>query len=279
MKCFVLILSALTSVVVALPPAGLVLDLDAARGLDLDEQGKVLSWQNQIEGVRVKQFVHRDQGRSQAKSGCPSIRAAVPALKGKPSVCFRQQELICWDEDFFDSLTTGQGHTWVAILAVHPQRVGLKDVNSFFGNLRNGGKFEGFWGCLNDDNTLWWGARNGKTFGRFDENNPQLRGPRLSTETFYLVAGRMASGVGLVNLELFVDEEEPRTTIPFPVNPAANPSRMAIGQERDAVEHPGHESFDGEIARFLIWNRPLRDAEWKMVRKKLRELYFAEAKD
>ena len=30
-----------------------------------------------------------------------------------------------------------------------------------------------------------------------------------------------------------------------------NSSRMAIGQERDAIEHPGKESFDGEIARFL----------------------------
>ena len=36
---------------------------------------------------------------------------------------------------------------------------------------------------------------------------------------------------------------------------------MAIGQERDAIQHPGKESFDGEIARFMIFDRPLSDAE------------------
>ena len=48
-------------------------------------------------------------------------------------------------------------------------------------------------------------------------------------------------------------------TADFPVNEKANPSRMAVGQERDAINHPGHESFDGEIARFIIWKRPLAD--------------------
>ena len=81
------------------------------------------------------------------------------------------------DEDAFDGLTTGKGHSWVAVIAVHEQRVGLKDVNSFFGNLRNGAKYEGVWACLDDNNTVWWGARNGRSFGRFDENNPKLSGP------------------------------------------------------------------------------------------------------
>jgi hypothetical protein len=49
---------------------------------------------------------------------------------------------------------------------------------------------------------------------------------------------------------------QPVATKPFPVNPAANSSKLAIGQERDATNHPGKESFDGELARFLIYDRP-----------------------
>lgn len=278
MKVLVLLSLAWSAVASALPPRGLIVDLDAARGVVCDDQGRVLCWQNQREGVRAKHFVARDEGRSEPKSGCPTRRLDVPELGGKPTLRFRQQELVCLDEDDFDELTQGKGHTWIAILAAHPQRVGLKNVNSFFGNLRNGGKFEGFWGCLNDDNTLWWGVRNGHTFGRFDENNPQLLGPRLATGTFYLVAGRMAAGGGTVSLELFVDEAKAVVSKQVPVNPSANPSRLAIGQERDAVEHPGHESFDGEIARFLIWNRPLSDEEWNQARLELRQCYWPEPK-
>ncbi|WP_367873988.1 hypothetical protein [Luteolibacter sp. Populi] len=175
---------------------------------------------------------------------------------------FRQQELVCLDEDAFDGLTTGKGHTWVAVISVYEQRVGLKDVNSFFGNLRNGEKYEGIWGCLNDDNSAWYGARNGITFGRFDANNPQAIGPKLESGRFHMLAGRMEAGTKTVKLEFFVDGKVPVAKVDFPVNPAANPSRMAVGQERDAIQHPGVESFDGEIARLLIWERPLGDDEF-----------------
>jgi hypothetical protein len=148
-------------------------------------------------------------------------------------------------------------------------------VNSFFGNLRNGQKYEGIWGSLNDDNTLWYGARNSLTFGRFDKNNPQLLGPVLETGKFHLIGGRMAAGTGTVKLELFTHSAKPVATGEIPVVPTANPSKMTIGQERDAIEHPGHESFDGEIARFLIWERPLTDAELAAAIATLQESYIA----
>ncbi len=165
------------------------------------------------------------------------------------------------DENVFDGLTTGKGHTWIAVISVHEQRVGVKDVNSFFGNLRNGKFYEGLWGGLDDDNTVWCGARNGLSFGRFDANNPKVSGPKLEQGKFHVIAGRMDAGTGTVKITLHLDSPKPVSTGDFPVNPEANPSRMAIGQERDAIEHPGKESFDGEIARFLIWERPLTDAE------------------
>lgn len=245
-----------------LPIEGLILDLDAAKGLSLENGDKVAAWRSEVGKIPPKDFVKRDEGRKDPGSGMPTLRKSVPELGGKAALVFLQQELCCLDEDFFDDLITGKGNTWIAVIAVHDQRVGLKDVNSFFGNLRNGEKYEGLWGCLNDDNSLWWGGRNGLTFGRFDVNNPQVIGPKLENGKFHLVAGRMASGQGTVPVELFVGGDvKPVAKADFPVNPDANPSRMTVGQERDAIQHPGVESFDGEIARFLIWRRPLTDAE------------------
>lgn len=258
----------------ALPTNGLLLDLDAAKGITLEDGDKVAAWENQAPAARAKLFMKQDKGRKVNGSGRPSLRTDVAALDGKPSLLFRQQELVCMDEDSFDGLSTGTGHTWLAVIAVHNQRVGLKDVNSFFGNLRNGGKFEGIWGCVNDDNTVWYGVRNGLTFGRFDKNNPQLMGHVLQTGKFQLIGGRMGTGTGTVQIELFVNSAQPYATGGFPVMHNANPSKMVIGQERDAIEHPGYESFDGEIARFLIWERPLTDKELTTTLDTLRAAYL-----
>ena len=262
-----------------IPAAGLMVDLDASRGVTADAQGRVTAWTNQAGPAELRKFVGQPKGRAEATSGLPTV-----VKEPRAALSFRQQELICHDESALDGLIRGAGCTWVAMIRVHPQRVGLKDVNSFFGNLRNGQKFEGLWGCLDDDNTVWWGARNGLTFGRFDVNNPKLIGPRLEEGRFHLLAGRMGAGqpqrhsfvddlgVGRTEalLEFFVNDLKPCATAQFPINPKADASKLAIGQERDAIQHPGKESFDGEIARFLLWDRPLSDDELKTVFKSLR---------
>jgi hypothetical protein len=274
MKSTLLFFSAVVVGIAAeLPTAGLMLDLDAARGLMMEDGDRVAAWRSEIQGEAPLDFIKRDQGREALGSGRPRWRKTVPELNGKPVLVFRQQELCCLCEDHFDALTQGSGNTWMAVISVHEQRVGLKDVNSFFGNLQNGGNYEGLWGCLDDDNTPWWGGRNGWSFGRFDANNPRLAGPQLEIGRFYLLAGRMAAGQGSVAVEFFINIPTPAACAVFPVNPGANPSRMAIGQERDAIEHPGKESFDGEIARFLIWRRPLADSEMQAALNHLKTVY------
>jgi hypothetical protein len=256
------------------PLESLVLDLDASKGVHLEDGNRVTAWTNQSRDPEARDFVKRDMGRQKPGSGRPTLRKKGTELNGKPSIIFRQQELVCFDEDTFDGLTTGKGHTWIAVMAVYDQRVGLKDVNSFFGNLRNGGKYEGLWVCLDDDNTLWCGGRNGITFGRFDKNNPKLSGQKLLKNRFHLLAGRMGSGTGTVKTELYVgDSAKPYAEGTFLVNPKANPSLLTIGQERDAIQHPGKESFDGEIARLLIWERPLTDSELKTTFRVLKTTY------
>lgn len=262
-----------------IPAAGLLVDLDAAKGVTLDAQGRVMAWKSQAGPAEAREFVGQPKGRTEPTSGLPSV-----VKEPRAALSFRQQELVCHDEAAFDGLIRGSGCTWVAVIKVYPQRVGLKDVNSFFGNLRNGQKYEGLWGCLDDDNTVWWGARNGITFGRFDVNNPKLVGPKLEEGRFHFLAGRMGAGrpqrdsfvddlgVGRTEalLEFFVNDLKPCATAQFPINPKADASKLAIGQERDAIQHPGKESFDGEIARFLLWDRPLTDAELKRVFEKVK---------
>ena len=254
---------------------GLILDLDADRGIKV-VNGRVTSWKNQVDW-KVKTFVATRDANHEKGTGHPKLKEKVAAIGGHNTIVFKRQELINSNEDAFDHLITGSGYTWFAVMSVYPQVSGLKDVNSFFGNWRNGGKYEGFWAGLKDDNTLWMGSRNGITFGRWDENNPQVPGPKLEENRYYVIAGRMGAGTGKVTIELFVNPEQvgkPVASKPFPVNPKANSSKMAIGQERDATNHPGHESFDGELARLLMWDRPLSSQEFKKALSLLKKTYM-----
>ena len=253
---------------------GPILDLDADRGLEVEDGNRVAKWTNQVTSFAAKDFVKRDQGRAEPGSGRPTLKKSLAAIAGHNTLAFRRQELVNHHEDAFDHLITGNGYTWFAVMCVHKQIVQLKDVNSFFGNLRNGGNYEGIWGNVADDNRVWIGSRNGVTFGRWDENNPMALAPEpLKENRYYVVAGRMGAGAGTVNIEVFINSPHPVASKPFPVNPAADSSKLAIGQERDATNHPGKESFDGELARFLVYDRPLTDGELKRTIAQLKTVY------
>lgn len=85
--------------------------------------------------------------------------------------------------------------------------------------------------------------------------------------------GRMGAGTKMVDLELFVNSPTPVDKKQLPIDPKANPSKMAVGQERDATNHPGWESFHGEISRLLIFERPLTDEELTTTASFLKTTY------
>ena len=253
---------------------GLLLDLDANYGIRIEEGNKISSWSNHVMDDKIGSFYKQDEGRSVKGSGRPRLVLNNAKINGHNSVIFHRTELVSDKEDAFDHLIKGSGHTWFSVMAVYEQVPDLPGVSSFFGNLKNGGKYEGIWAGLSDNNQLWIGVRNGITFGRWDENNPQVITPKpLMKNKYYLVMGRMDSGTEKVRLELFLNETKPIAEGLYPVNTGVNPSKMAIGQERDAVQHPGKESFDGEIARFLVYERNLSDKELKKVSTYLLQKY------
>jgi len=267
---------------------GLLLDLDADQGVNTEEGDRVIRWTNQVRGAMAQTFEPHDFGLRLRKpgSGRPLLKKACTDLNGHNAISFQEDELINGAEDAFDFLLKGSGYTWLTVIKPYTTAdpagktefglYRLKDVNSFMGNLRNGGHYEDLWGCFDDDLTVWCGSRSGLSFGRFDENNPKLSGPKLAPNKFYIIAARMGAGTGTVDIELFVDESKAIASVQYPVNPNANPSKLAIGTERDATNHPGSESFDGEIARLLIYERPLSDEEMKEVMQQLKERYGLE---
>lgn len=258
---------------------GLMVDLNPDEGITLEKGNRISSWKNSIQNNVVTSFDKQNKGRKIANSGMPRLKMNVPELNGHNSVVFHRQELVNNQEDAFDHLTQGSGYTWCAVLSVYEQVPGKPGVNSFFGNLRNTnidkkGNYEGFWAGLSDENQIWMGARNALEKGLWNANSPYVIRPRaLKTAKYYLAMGRMGAGVNKVKMELFINSVTPVANGVFPVNTNANPSKMAIGQERDATNHPGHESFDGEIARFLIYERPLSNNELKTVKEYLMNTY------
>jgi hypothetical protein len=269
-----LLLSVATTAQAQIATKGLILDLDADKGVQVEDGDRVVKWTNQVTTFAARDFVKQDKGRKEPGSGRPTLKKSVAAIGGHDTLVFRRQELVNHDEDAFDHLLTGNGYTWIAVISVYKQVVQLKDVHSFFGNLKNGGMYEGIWGNVTDDNRVWIGSRNGITFGRWDGNNPMVLAVKpLEEGPYYVVAGRMGSGTGEVQIELFINEPQAVASKPFPVNPAANSSKLAIGQERDATNHPGRESFDGELARFLIYERPLTSDELQQDMDSLKKTF------
>lgn len=265
---------------------GLVVDLNADRLVLANDRNEVLTWSNSVTDAPLKNFIPNDTGIRSRKpgSGRPHYRTGIEDLNSHSAIIFKEDELINRQEDALDDLLTGSGYTWVTVLKPYPTRDSeqqtefgqdrLRDVNSFMGNLRNGGNYEGLWGNFEDDLTVWCGSRSGMTFGRFDENNPKIAGPKLTANQFHVVAARMGAGTGTVPIDLFVNNSSVAATGQYPVNTAANPSRLAIGTERNATNHPGTESFDGEIARILIYERPLSDEEMNKIIRHLRLEYI-----
>jgi type 1 glutamine amidotransferase len=271
---------------------GLFIDLDANVGTELEDGNRVAAWRNQLSGNGVDVFVKQDQGRKVPGSGRPTLKKNVAEIGGNSTLVFEEQELVNSDEDACDHMVSGSGYTWFSVMCVYQQNVGKKDVNSFFGNLRNGPPYDGFWGNVMDDNIVWMGTRNGlpsKAKGKKVKQNSNGRGTPglwddqlnpcvqsqepLIENKYYLIMGRMGAGTKTVDLELFINSATPVDSKSVPVNAKANPSKIAVGQERDAVNHPGKESFHGEISRFLIYDRPLSDAELSQTIQYLAEKY------
>ena len=80
---------------------------------------------------------------------------------------------------------------------------------------------------------------------------------------------------GKATVELYLNDPlKPIKTMDF-LTGTVEPSRMAIGTERNAINHQGHESFDGEIARFLIYKGAMNPKERKQSYDYIKQHYLS----
>ena len=240
-------------------------------------------------------------------NGFPSL-----AFWGNPSLeIISGDDLINMDgPDVYDHLIQGSGYTWIAVIKPYKQISvnnvdnSTKDINILFGNLKNGDtgtcQYCGFWGGISgsDDRPMffWAGNRGDDDFtagapyenqpystnstGHYrSDGNPHVHAKQMTVDKWEIVGARMASGTGDVWIETFMGNSNVIIAKkPWRVyenyNSSEDADMLVIGTERDAKEHVGLESFDGEFARFLIWERPLNDAELQQALNAIDSIYF-----
>ena len=271
----------------------LVLDLNADAGLTIEDDSMVTTWMNQAPHPKAIDFNSTEEGRTKTiitqeepGTGRPTLKKNTREINGHNSLIFREDELINDNDEAFHGMITGGGYTWFAVIKPYeqggPGKINSRYPNAFFGCLRNTGKpqletgmYAGFWGSFYPDGRVYMGSRNGLNEKvRDDVNTPEVVGPVPSVNEWHIIMGRQGAGQGVVKLELFVDDpSEAVNSSDFPVGDI-EPSRMAIGTERNAINHQGKESFDGELARLLMYGTSLSQREMEAVYEYLRTMYF-----
>lgn len=270
-----------------------ILDLNADKGLSLVDDIMVIAWQNQVPNAKALDFKVTEEGRTKTiisqkepGTGRPTLKKNSTDLNGHNSLIFREDELINDKDEAFHGMMTGKGYTWFAVIKPYEQSspggIKSKYPNAFFGCLRNSSKpqfetglYAGFWGSFYTDGRVYMGSRNGLHKKVRDEiNTPEVAGPPLAINKWHIIMGRQGAGQGIVKLDLFInDPTKAASSSDFPVG-NVEPSRMAIGTERNAINHQGKESFDGELARLLMYDTALNQKQLEEVYHYLRQLYF-----
>jgi hypothetical protein len=272
---------------------GLVLDLNADMGVTVEDECMVTTWRNQAPNPKALDFKVTEEGRTRTivaqkelGTGRPTLKKNVDELNGHHSLVFTEDELINDNDEAFHGMMTGRGYTWFAVIKPYVQRspksIKSNYPNAFFGCLRNTaapqlelGQYAGFWGSFYPDGRVYMGSRNGtsKTV-RDGVNTPQVEAPAPAVDEWHIIMGRQGAGQGIVLLDLFVNNpSEAVNSHDYPVADV-EPSRMAIGTERNAINHMGKESFDGELSRLLMFETALTQKEMEAVYDYLRATYF-----
>lgn len=271
----------------------LVLDLNADLGVTVEDQEMVTTWRNQAPQAKAVDFNHTEEGRTKTVisqkelgTGRPILKKNADEINGHHSLIFEENELINENDEAFHGMMTGGGYTWFAVIKPYkqggPGKIDSRYPNAFFGCLRNTakpqleqGQYAGFWGSFYTDGRVYMGSRNGiSELVRDAVNTPEVEAPAPAVNKWHIIMGRQGSGQGIVQLELFInDPSEAASSHDYPVADV-EPSRMAIGTERNAINHQGKESFDGELARLLMFETALDQQEMVAVYDYLRQLYF-----
>ncbi|MDP6513118.1 MAG: fibronectin type III domain-containing protein [SAR202 cluster bacterium] len=215
----------------------LIQDLDAEKGVALDAGTNVTAWTNQAAGG----------GDDVVTSvGSPQLVSGI-TTSGLDAIEFTSDKMNGDDNSAFDTLLMGNGCTWFIVAKV-PDQTG--NAHRFFGTLQNFSPFDGVMAGVSNAEEPYSSARSGTDVLVTAVTN-------LNDGSFHIIAGRLAAGTGSVLQEVFVHNATAAASGNVTVDGVDDCDALAVGSERTG----GTEYIDASIARILIYNRPLSNAE------------------
>ncbi len=241
----------------AIVSSGLIQNLDAELGVTLNGFN-VSAWANQAAsgGDDVAQTDASKQ---------PALLSGVVNGLDAVAIDGTSGNLLGDDDAAFDSLINGGGYTWFAVVRPGAQSGGNAAKNAVFGTLLDESPWSGVCGGVNNDGLPFTLTRYG---------NPEA----LTTGTtnaidnqFHILIGRFSAGTGDQTAEVFIDDPTAEAGSSVTVSETADAGGLAIGLEH--LLSGGGQSFTGDLARLLIYDRPLTDAELNQTGLELAATY------
>ena len=237
LACLVLTSAAHASIVTM----GLIQDLNADVGVT--GTSPVTAWANQGSLGAA--------GNVSSTGGIGSVTLLSGVAGTHNALRFVSGSLLGTDASSYDSLANGSGFTWFAVIDADPA---VGSPNSI-------------WGTLTDGGLPYSGTTGGSVYGnrgmiRYRSSvgtDTVVQGiTDLSAGGYNILVGRLAAGTGNQTAEIFVDSAT-ADSLPavIDIDGATDSEVLVVGYERPS----GGEGFEGDLARLLIYNRPLSDAE------------------
>ena len=235
---------------------GLIQDLDADAGTT--GGANVTAWANQA--AAGGDDVTTDRGTVTLTEADASINNHnfVTFTGGNP-------RMVGDDNDAFDEIMQGTGHTWFAV--VRPEvdsNAGRK--NAIFGTLTNVNPFSGIVAHVSNNSNLGYMLRPAGS-DRFVDGTTSV-----NDGEWHILAGRVEAGTGGQLAEAFANGPVAETSLNVNVLDTSDSDALTIGAERTG----GGENYLGDIARILIYNRPLDDDELNQTGFTLGDVYGIE---
>lgn len=190
----------------------------------------------------------------------------VPGPNGHSALRFQQGDRMAGTSDTaFDAVMQGNGHTWFAVVNAGPQNHTAK--NAIFGTLLNAGPFSGMIAHVAND-----GGANvtGNVILRPSTTDISARATtNINDGGFHILAGTLSAGTGAQQQQIFIDGSAAEASAALNILGTTDSGPIAIGAERTG----GGEHIDADIARILIYDRPLTLAEFNQTGSDLAATY------
>ena len=228
---------------------GLVQDLDADRGVTASNM-EVSDWVNQAA-----------TGGDDVSTNRGTVLVVANAANGHDALGFSDSRMASDDQSAFDAIMQGNGYTVFVVVRPAMQDQTIKNV--IFGTLLDTAPFNGVTLGAAD------AGANPYVMPRPSDVDIFVQSSQMRANQWTILAARLSAGRNLQTAELFIDSTTAieSGTVNIPGDTDSGP--LSVGSERIG----GTEHFDGDLARILIYSRPLTDAEFRETGQALSALY------